>query len=81
MNSLFVLVLGQHILGQRQREDLKKVTKSSLFEPREAEKTCVIDTSDHRSAANNAPLEELLRSRREQLRQTKFATSSKRRCR
>jgi hypothetical protein len=51
------------------RGNTKKGHQRSLFEPRRAERTCALHTSDHRCAANNAPLAELLRSRREQLRQ------------
>ena len=47
---------------------LKKPPRSP-FAPRRAQGTCALQPSDHRSAASNAPLAELLRSRREQLRQ------------
>ena len=61
------------------RGNTKKGHQRSLFEPRRAERTCALQTSDHRRAASNAPLEELLRSRREQLRQNpKFATVKRR---
>ena len=51
------------------RGNSKKGHQRSLFEPHGAERTCALHTTARRSAASNAPLEELLRSRREQLRQ------------
>ena len=68
-----------HTRAKAKREDFKKSHKRSPFAPRRATGTCALQPSDHRSAASNAPLAELLRARREQLRQKpKFATVTRR---
>ena len=77
-SPLFLALVCYTTIAPTRGNYSKKGHQRSLFEPRRAERTCALQTSDHRSAANNAPLEELLRSRREQLRQNpKFAIGQK----